>query len=62
MRLKVEFELQISECSSDTRVDEITEWLKYGLVGGSIDIANPLSEFDIIADGTTLDWQKLHDL
>lgn len=53
-KIRVEFDCDIP---AQATAEQIHEWLKFELVGGAISEQNPLSEFDVIADYLSLDWE-----
>lgn len=53
MRIEVKFTVNLPEDAND---DQITEWLEFGLQGGSMKMDNPLSTHDIEADSFSIDW------
>jgi len=62
MRGKIEFEFEFPSLDGESVTrEQINEWIKYELVGGGIDMKNPLYEFELVADYMTLDWQQIEE-
>ena len=55
MKIKVEFEIELPAIANSSQIEE---WLEFELIGGSIDVGNPLSEHEIVADYMSLVWKQ----
>jgi hypothetical protein len=54
--ITVEFDLELPAQATD---EQIQAWLKYELIGGTIDENNPLRRYYIVADYPSLTWKDL---